>query len=151
MTSQQSLISRKNIPENIVSQGISLGSQWIQDLSTYNPVQIDSVSNIKPSDIAEIVYTSGTTGNPKGVELSHRNLISNSKGIFESFNFTNKDKFLTITPLFHNSGQLFTTLSPEYSYMLQNQDPDLTELLQNLSEYASFGPDLLNQIITKPN
>ena len=106
---------RKNLPENIVSLGISLGSQWIEDLSTYNPVQIDSVSIIKPSDIAEIVYTSGTTGNPKGVELSHRNLISNSKGIFESFDFTNKDKFLTITPLFHNSGQLFTTLSPMWS------------------------------------
>ena len=106
---------KNNLPKDIKSVGIPLGRKWIQELSSCSPCEIDSINTIEPSDTAEIVYTSGTTGNPKGVELSHRNLISNSRGISESFDFSHRDKFLTITPLFHNSGQLFTTLSPMWS------------------------------------
>ena len=103
---------RRNLPKNIKSVGIPLGSNWIKELLAYAPISLDSLDEIDENEIAEIVYTSGTTGNPKGVELSHKNLISNSKGISESFSFAKDDKFLTITPLFHNSGQLFTTLAP---------------------------------------
>jgi acyl-CoA synthetase (AMP-forming)/AMP-acid ligase II len=74
--------------------------------------QLNLNQKFNKDNIAEIVYTSGSTGKPKGVQLSHENLISNSLSIAKSFSFEQKDKFLTLTPLFHNSGQIFTTLAP---------------------------------------
>ena len=69
---------------------------------------------IKESDhlIAEVVYTSGSTGTPKGVVISQKNLISNTIGIFDRIKPENHHNFLTITPLFHNSGQFFSTFVP---------------------------------------
>jgi acyl-CoA synthetase (AMP-forming)/AMP-acid ligase II len=104
---------KKFIPSNLDYLLIDLGSIWVKELLLRGGSKsIDRLKRVNENHIAEIVYTSGTTGNPKGVELSHRNLISNSKGISSSFKFTSEDRFLTITPLFHNSGQLFTTLAP---------------------------------------
>ena len=101
------------IPSDIQSHTIQLGTSWIEQIMTYTGNDIQH--NINKNTIAEIVYTSGTTGKPKGVELSHLNLISNSYGISQTFEFSSKDRFLTITPLFHNSGQLFTTLAPMWT------------------------------------
>lgn len=67
-------------------------------------------NTILPTAEAEIVYTSGTTGRPKGVVLTHKNLLADSFAISNSFDFKESDRFLTICPLFHNSGQISTTL-----------------------------------------
>ena len=67
-------------------------------------------NTILPTAEAEIVYTSGTTGRPKGVVLNHKNLLADSFAISNSFDFNESDRFLTICPLFHNSGQISTTL-----------------------------------------
>ena len=60
--------------------------------------------------IAEIVYTSGSTGHPKGVLLTHRNLITDVFGIGQVYNYSAEDRYLTVAPMFHNSGQIPTTL-----------------------------------------
>ena len=65
-------------------------------------------------DTAVIIYTSGTTGNPKGVILSHLNLLSDSKSISEWFHFDTKTRTLCILPLYHNNGQVTTLLAPLY-------------------------------------
>jgi long-chain acyl-CoA synthetase len=59
--------------------------------------------NIKEEDIATIIYTSGTTGKPKGVMLSHRNIVSNIKGLKEAIDGIGiKDKkVLSFLPLNH--------------------------------------------------
>ena len=59
----------------------------------------------------EIVFTSGSTGRPKGVVLSELNLLSNAHAIAQAYDFRANDRFLTVCPLFHNSGQVFTTLA----------------------------------------
>jgi long-chain acyl-CoA synthetase len=57
---------------------------------------------IKHDDIATIIYTSGSTGMPKGVEITHENLISQVKGTSELFPLSpSKDKILTCLPLAH--------------------------------------------------
>ena len=57
-----------------------------------------------PHDVINMQYTSGTTGFPKGVMLTHYNLINNGKIIGESMAFTEKDRLCITVPLFHCFG-----------------------------------------------
>lgn len=59
-----------------------------------------------PSDPAVVMFTSGTTGTPKGALLSHLNLVMNATvNAFDLNHFTNKDVVLACLPLFHTYGQ----------------------------------------------
>jgi Acyl-CoA synthetases (AMP-forming)/AMP-acid ligases II len=90
-------------------------SEFIDSISSIifcGESQPENHSEQTPEMPAQIVYTSGTTGNPKGVVLSHENLLEDSFCIGQNFGFSSDDRFLTVTPLFHNSGQISTTLGP---------------------------------------
>jgi len=52
-------------------------------------------------DIVSILYTSGTTGHPKGVLLTHHNLIENAKATIQAMEPTKKDVFMALLPMFH--------------------------------------------------
>ncbi|WP_214412425.1 long-chain-fatty-acid--CoA ligase [Sphaerisporangium fuscum] len=58
-----------------------------------------------PDDTAVILYTSGTTGQPKGAELSHMNMLMNAVVSDEMFPRAGDDVFLATLPLFHSFGQ----------------------------------------------
>ena len=60
-----------------------------------------SRSEIQQEDLATIIYTSGTTGNPKGVMLSHKNIVTNLHSIGQSFDFTEKDSTVSFLPICH--------------------------------------------------
>ena len=62
------------------------------------------------SGLCEILYTSGSTGNPKGVMLTHQSILTNIKGLEKSLNLKKFKNFMAITPLFHNNGQFIPTL-----------------------------------------
>ncbi|MBN1301344.1 MAG: long-chain fatty acid--CoA ligase [Melioribacteraceae bacterium] len=53
------------------------------------------------NDLCTIIYTSGTTGEPKGVMLTHKNIVSNMMAAHESFDFGVDDVFLSFLPLCH--------------------------------------------------
>lgn len=59
----------------------------------------------EPTDTAVILYTSGTTGQPKGAELSHQNMLMNALICDRMFERTDHDVFLGTLPLFHSFGQ----------------------------------------------
>jgi long-chain acyl-CoA synthetase len=66
------------------------------------PNLIDNVAHkIKPDDLATIIYTSGTTGEPKGVMLSHTNLVSNLIDSSGHLSFNRDDSALSVLPLSH--------------------------------------------------
>lgn len=69
-------------------------------------------SSAKKEDLAEIVFTSGSTGLPKGVLLSHEAILNNSISLARRYQLVETDKLLTAVPLFHCGGQMFTTMSP---------------------------------------
>ncbi|MGG1945963.1 AMP-dependent synthetase/ligase [Trinickia sp. NRRL B-1857] len=60
-----------------------------------------SVRPPKPSDLAALVYTSGTTGKPKGVMLTHENVVSNVKAVMQRVAADKTDVFLSFLPLSH--------------------------------------------------
>ncbi len=64
----------------------------------------DTVST-NPDDAAVILYTSGTTGQPKGAELSHANMVMNAKLSERMYNSEPDDVHLVTLPLFHSFGQ----------------------------------------------
>ncbi len=64
---------------------------------------------------AIIIYTSGTTGKPKGCLLTHGNVIANARQITSWLGFTEKDRLLTIMPLFHMNAVSVTTMSAIYA------------------------------------
>ena len=65
----------------------------------------EDVAEVAPDDTAVILYTSGTTGQPKGAELTHQNIRSNIEGIKGLFTPTEDDVFFGGLPLFHVFGQ----------------------------------------------
>src|SRR5437016_1474233 len=65
-----------------------------------------------PDDTALILYTSGTTGRPKGAMLTHRNLLSNARRIAGWLRLGPRDRVLTVMPLFHANAIVIGTLVP---------------------------------------
>ena len=63
-------------------------------------------------DLAVLLYTSGTSGKPKGVMLSHRNLLSNAKQMHDHIGVQRSDVFLGVLPQFHSFGLTGLTLVP---------------------------------------
>ncbi len=67
-----------------------------------DPKSFDAIAeSAAPDDVASLIYTSGTTGTPKGVMLTHRNFVSNSKALDAVTDFNNTDTILSFLPLSH--------------------------------------------------
>ena len=75
---------------------------------------IGELPKVHQNSKAVIIYTSGTTGNPKGVVLSHLNIISDAYSISKWFKFTADTRTLCVLPLYHNNGQITTLIAPLY-------------------------------------
>jgi long-chain acyl-CoA synthetase len=71
----------------------------------FEPSQVELIDHaahqIKPDDLATIIYTSGTTGEPKGVMLTHENLVSNLIDSSSHLKFAQDDSVLSVLPLSH--------------------------------------------------
>ncbi|KEO85084.1 long-chain-fatty-acid--CoA ligase [Tumebacillus flagellatus] len=67
---------------------------------TGNPVDLPAV-DVAESDLAVVLYTSGTTGQPKGAMLSHRNLVSNAYQSGTFLGISQSDRVVTVLPMFH--------------------------------------------------
>ncbi|QSZ31647.1 hypothetical protein DSL72_001214 [Monilinia vaccinii-corymbosi] len=70
------------------------------------------VEQAQPDDVALVLHTSGTTGRPKAVPLSHRNLTRTMKNIQATYKLTPADRTMLVMPLFHVHGLLAGFLAP---------------------------------------
>jgi oxalate---CoA ligase len=72
---------------------------------------LGSIEVPDPDDVALFAYTSGTTGRPKCVPLTHANVIWSSRNIATHYALTSADRSLVVLPLFHGHGLIGVTLS----------------------------------------
>jgi acyl-[acyl-carrier-protein]-phospholipid O-acyltransferase / long-chain-fatty-acid--[acyl-carrier-protein] ligase len=59
---------------------------------------------VEPDALATVIFSSGSTGVPKGVMLTHRNILSNIESVNQAFELTSKDLMLGVLPFFHSFG-----------------------------------------------
>ena len=72
---------------------------------------------LNPNDIALLQYTSGSTGNPKGVVLTHANLLANIRAMGKAVEVTPKDVFVSWLPLYHDMGLIGACMGSMYYAM----------------------------------
>ncbi|HEU5132745.1 MAG TPA: AMP-binding protein, partial [Pyrinomonadaceae bacterium] len=106
-----------------------------RDFEQREPGYIDSsVVQTRPDDLATIIYTSGTTGEPKGVMLSHSNLVSNLIDSSGHHDFGEYDTALSVLPLSHVFERqamymyLHTGMAVYFAESLQTIGPNLREV-----------------------
>ncbi|MBE6800906.1 MAG: AMP-dependent synthetase, partial [Ruminococcaceae bacterium] len=68
-------------------------------------------SLVKPDDVCNMQYTSGTTGFPKGVMLTHRNIVNNGKTIGDRMDLSTADRMMIQVPMFHCFGMVLSMTS----------------------------------------
>lgn len=78
------------------------GAHYFADLVTDKGCP--AFPDLSPDDTATIMYTSGTTGLPKGAMMSHRNIFSNARNCGAVLNYKEGDRTLIVVPLFHVTG-----------------------------------------------
>jgi long-subunit acyl-CoA synthetase (AMP-forming) len=106
--------------------------------------QLDAaIDAVGPDDLCNIMYTSGTTGPPKGVQLCHRNLISQQKATALVWDVTDSDVLLSYLPWHHSFGGLFERFLSLYAgcelCLDDSRGRDIDRLLAN---WKAFNPSI---------
>lgn len=101
-----------------------------------------------PEELAALIYTSGTTGNPKGVMLSHQNIMSNVVACAQAISYTRGDNFLSVLPLHHTFECTAGFLAPLYegatvTYVGSLKSRDIIDTMKETRATIMLGVPLL--------
>ena len=112
-------LNSKTLPflKNVVTVGFEMDGclEWKDFLDRADLVPNEEVrrraSSVKPDDVCNMQYTSGTTGFPKGVMLTHRNIVNNGKTIGDRMDLSTADRMMIQVPMFHCFGMVLSMTS----------------------------------------
>ena len=95
----------------------------------------ERMNSLDDQDVINMQYTSGTTGFPKGVMLTHHNIVNNARMVGDVMGLTDKDSLLIHVPLFHCFGCVMSTLNSVYhaSAMVLLESFDSVKSLQTIA------------------
>ncbi len=95
-------------------------------------------------DLATVIFSSGSTGDPKGVMLSHFNLVSNIDQVSQTFMLRGRDRILGVLPFFHSFGFTVTLWLPAARGVGVIYHPNPLDLFARHSDFpAGLSPPLL--------
>jgi long-chain acyl-CoA synthetase len=94
------------------------------------------VTNTMAEDVAIIVYTSGTTGQPKGAMISHKNIVAMIRGLAQVIDFRSTDSFVSVLPLCHVAERMFSLIFPMWAGCTVNFAESVATLQDDLSEIS---------------
>ncbi|MBE0648935.1 MAG: AMP-binding protein [Bacteroidales bacterium] len=116
--------------------------------------------DIQPDDLALIQFSSGSTGDPKGVMLTHRNMLANIRDIIEGIQLTHEDVSVSWMPLYHDMGLIGFHITPTLvgcqQYFVDPVDfvknpslwlDNLSSKRCNITGCPNFGQALVNRYI----
>ena len=114
---------------------------WLQDLLKKYPAEAPVVAIEPKTDLAALPYTGGTTGNPKGVMLTHHNLVAAQtmgQAAFSSLE-PGKEVILAFLPFFHVYGQVVIMLNGlcQGNLLVLFTSPDTEEILEAMERYRA--------------
>lgn len=112
-----------------------LAPSWLIKAVYFTPSKLD--------DTATILFSSGSEGEPKGIELSHKNLLTNIKQVSELLNFKKDDVILNSLPIFHSFGLTVTMLMPLCEGIKMVSCPDPTDSVGIGKMVARHGVSIL--------
>lgn len=99
----------------------------------------ERIAAVQPDDVCVIMYTSGTTGPPKGVQLCHRNQIAQQKALSLIWDVTERDALLSYLPWHHSFGGLFERFLALYHgaelCLDDSRGRDIDRLIENWALY----------------
>ena len=132
-----------NNGDAVGSNGFQPFSDW--KTSGYPEVFAKETPSAKGDDIALLIYTSGTTGTPKGVPLTHGNIVAELDGINRVLQLDDKEKILSLLPLFHAYLQIVnlwvaTTYGCEVGYLKEMTPAELGNAMKE------FKPTILTTV-----
>lgn len=138
--SRKAIAARHGVPHVFTLDGNGQGSWEVAASADSNRAADAPIVACGPDDLAAMLYTSGTTGKPKGAMLTHRNLASNAEALAETWRFSEDDVLLHALPVFHAHG-LFVAchcvLMTGASMIWLNKF-DLEQVLANLPRATTF-------------
>ena len=141
---------------------------WFRDCIAKHGHAVEDVSefsrSIPPDTVASLLYTSGTTGTPKGVLLSHENLLSNAEAIKTAGLATKDDNILSILPLHHAYPFMVSFLIPlllgaRITFLQTLKGPELLMCVREAEVtiivgvpqvFAQFHRAMVNQLESRP-
>nr|MBQ5811345.1 AMP-binding protein [Clostridia bacterium] len=109
----------KRLPflRNVITVGFKQSGCLTFDeaMARYDLVSAEAVTimaaNVRPDDVCNMQYTSGTTGFPKGVMLTHYNVVNNGKCIGDRMGLSTADRMMIQVPMFHCFGMVLSMTS----------------------------------------
>jgi acyl-CoA synthetase (AMP-forming)/AMP-acid ligase II len=102
------LVRAGETPPQVIAMDVDDGPRWSE--TDIIPVQPDSLRVPTKDSIGLLMYTSGTTGVPKGVLLSHSNLIAAGTNVAKAHDLSDQDTGLCVLPIYHINGLCVTVM-----------------------------------------
>jgi acyl-CoA synthetase (AMP-forming)/AMP-acid ligase II len=132
----KSVKSKRKLPIEIISE-----ENIAAILEKNKNMNFEFDQGFNENEVAEIIFTSGSTATPKGVILTHKNIIANTKSIIQYLNLNEDDIMLVVLPFFYCYGLslLHTHLRVGGQLVLNNNFIFLASTINNINKYNCTG------------